>query len=143
MCRPEVDTWPQIRDLLRIKFGDLIDRVTLMHDFSCMLINKNESITDFINRINIVKSRLQVKIRSDKTLTAKLKDLYVKQTDNTGLEILLGNTHGELQTILIARNPQTLENATSIVLQNVHLTQRLNHSLQKILIKLKSRHSTK
>lgn len=125
LCRPDLDTWPQVKDALRAKYGDRINRHVLQQQLIFLNRNKNENILDFIERIKIIKMRLCLKINSENELNAAIKESLIAQTEDTALTVLLTNTNAELRTLLMIKNPRTIEEATSLVLNHSIIEQQL------------------
>ena len=125
LCRPDLDTWPEVKNALRAKYGDRINRHVLQQQLIFLNKNKNENILDFIERIKILKMRLNLKINSDSDLNAAVKESLIAQTEDTALTVLLTNTNAELRTLLMIKNPRTIEEATSLVLNHSIIEQQL------------------
>lgn len=65
LCHPEFSTWPLIKADLRRVFGDKINRHTLSQQLNFLTRNKNESTIEFLDRIKILKNRINLKINSE------------------------------------------------------------------------------
>lgn len=114
--RPDLNNWGDLKNALRTKFGDHTDRFTLSHIFKYLAINARENLTDFIERIKLVQTQLNMKIYSDNALTAQQKAAHIEINEQTALEVLFNNCSPLLQTILEVRNFRTLSEATPTVI---------------------------
>ncbi|XP_050505257.1 glycosyltransferase-like protein gnt13 [Diabrotica virgifera virgifera] len=120
LCRPDLNTWPQIRNALREQFGDRIDRQTLT----------KENILDYINRVKSSKSRLEVKIKSDPNVTQERKLNLIEQNEGNALDVLMGNVNDSLRTILDMQNPRNMNHACETINRYYYREQRLNSLYQ-------------
>lgn len=130
MCRPDLNTWPLIKNALREQYGDRIDRQTLTREFLQMRKNRNENIIDFIQKIKQMKSRLEIKINSDNTLSPDNKKLLIEHNELNSLDVLLVNVDDKLRTILDIKSPKSLNEACDVVMKHFYNEQRIN-SLQE------------
>lgn len=126
-CRPDLDTWPQIRDALRLKYGDRVDRNVLQQQFLFLTKNKNESVIDFLERLKTIKMRLNLKINSDSNLSNEIKQLMIQQNEVSAVTVLLSNVHSELRTLLMISNTKTIDDATTLVLNHSLMEQQINY----------------
>ena len=69
--------------------------------------------------------KLCLKINSKTELNAAIKESLIAQTEDTALTVLLTNTNSELRTLLMIKNPRTIEEATSLVLNHSIIEQQL------------------
>lgn len=118
-CRSDLTDWPLLKEALRNKFGDLTDRKILAHQFKNLKLKPNEEINDFIERIKSVQNKLNIKIRMDNSVTAEQRATYSEIHEQTALEVLYTNCPPMLQTILDVKNPNTLNEAISTVLNYI------------------------
>lgn len=126
MCRPDINTWPQIKISLRQHFGDKIDRQTLIREFLQLLKNKNETILDFLEKLKQMKSRIEVKIQTDETLTNDQKVLLINQNELNALDILTANSDDNLRLLLDIKQPVDLSDAYDLVIKHFHNQSRIN-----------------
>lgn len=126
MCRPDLTTWPLTKAALREHYGDKIDRQTLTREFLHLTKYKRESILDFLERLKRMKSRVDVKIQTDSTLTADQKDLLMTQNDLNALDVLTANSDERLRLLLDIKQPQNLIAASDVVIRHSHNEMRVN-----------------
>lgn len=126
LCRPDLTTWPEIRNALRQKFGDRVNRQVLSQQLNFLAKTRNENMIDFIERIKILKTRICLKIISDQTLRQETKQALNEQTELTAVTVLMSNSPTDLRTILMFQNPQNLEDANAIVVNHSLLEQQIN-----------------
>ncbi|KAK9879626.1 hypothetical protein WA026_006692 [Henosepilachna vigintioctopunctata] len=122
LCRPDLGTWPEVKQALKEKFGDKIDRHVLQQQFIFLTRNKHENISDFIERLKLTKMRLNLKINSDTHVDPQTKLSLIQQNEITAITVLISNCNSELRTLLMLKNPSNIDEATSLV---------LNHSLME------------
>ena len=79
LCRPDLNTWPEIKTILKNKFGDKVDRHVLQQQFIFLTKHKNENITDFLERLKVMKMRLNLKINADEKLDTATKLALINQ----------------------------------------------------------------
>lgn len=132
--RPELNTWDLIKNALRISFGELRDRESLEQDLITITQHRNESLIDLSERIKLIRSKLNSKIRADSNLDANMKLIYLNQYDKLALNTFIRNLRGEIKTIIRLRNPSTIEQAISLVIEeenfNYNATQLQKNSNQ-------------
>ncbi|XP_072377074.1 uncharacterized protein [Diabrotica undecimpunctata] len=125
MCRPDLNTWPLIRETLKQNFGDRIDRQTLTKEFLQSTKGRNENILDFLARISQIKSRLEVKINAEQGLSAERKAVLIEQNEGNSVDILLCNVDEKTRTILEIHNPGTFIQASDILTRQFYNDQRI------------------
>lgn len=125
-CRSDLTDWPMLKDALRNKFGDLTDRKILAHQFKNLKIKPNEEFNDFIERLKSFQNKLNLKTQVDPTITAAQRVTYREIHEQTAIEVLYSNCPPMLQTILDVKNPLTLNEASSTVLNYV-----MKHPIEK------------
>lgn len=130
LCRPDLVSWPSIRDALRLKFGDRINRHVLAQQLNFLARNKNESVLDFLERLKILKTKIALKINSDASLSIPTKIALVEQTELNAVSVLIANSPSELRTILMYKNPVTLDDANSDVINHMLIEQQLSARFQ-------------
>lgn len=117
--RSDLDTWPELKQALRTKFGDHTDRMTVSHKFKNLSINPKESLSDFIEKIKRVQTQLNTKVQADAELSVEQKKIHIEINEQTALEILYNNCPPMLQTILEVSKHKSLTEATPTVLKYV------------------------
>ncbi|XP_072397971.1 uncharacterized protein [Diabrotica undecimpunctata] len=125
MCRPDLNTWPLVRETLKNNFGDRIDRQTLTKEFLQLTKGRNENILDFVAKISQLKSRIEVKINSETELNADRKLILMDQTESNSIDILLANVDEKTRTILEIREPRTFIQASDIISRQFYNDQRI------------------
>lgn len=126
LCRPDLNTWPEIKKALRDKFGDRLDRNVLQQQFIFLTRHKNENIIDFLERIKLLKMRLNLKINSDSELAQATKSALIDQNEVTAVTVLISNTSSDLRTLLMIKNPKNIDEATSLVINHTSMEQQIN-----------------
>ncbi|KAL1489352.1 hypothetical protein ABEB36_014265 [Hypothenemus hampei] len=111
MCRPDLTSWPLIKEALREHYGDRIDRQTLTREFLQLNRHRNESIVDFLERLKLMKSQVEVKIQTDESLND---------------DVLSTNTDDNLRLLLDLKQPNTLTVASDVVIRHFHNEMRIN-----------------
>lgn len=127
LCRPDLSTWPEVKSALRLKFGDRIDRNVLQQQFIFLTRNKNENVIDFLERLKLIKMRLNLKINSDPSLEADIKASLINQNEVTAVTVLLSNVNSELRTLLMITKPKDIDEATSLVINHTLMEQQINY----------------
>lgn len=117
--RTELRTWPDIRNSIRQRFGDLRNYDCLVQDLISLKPLKNEKPLDFAERIQISRSRLASKINSIpiNEMSNAAKIIHLEQYDSTALKTFVRGIRGHLQSIIRLRNPQSLEDAVNYVIE--------------------------
>lgn len=126
MCRPDLNTWPLVRESLRNHFGDRIDRQTLTRDFLHLTKNRNENILDFLSRISHMKSRVEIKINAERDINYERKRILMEQNEGNSIDILLANVDEKTRTILDIKVPKTFTEASDIISRLYYNDQRIN-----------------
>ncbi|KAK9877350.1 hypothetical protein WA026_017747, partial [Henosepilachna vigintioctopunctata] len=130
LCRPDLGTWPEVKQALKEKFGDKIDRHVLQQQFIFLTRNKHENISDFIERLKLTKMRLNLKINSDTHVDPQTKLSLIQQNEITAITVLISNCNSELRTLLMLKNPSNIDEATSLVLNHSLMEQQINFRYQ-------------
>ncbi|KAF2889806.1 hypothetical protein ILUMI_16367 [Ignelater luminosus] len=125
-CRPDLETWPQVKEALKNKFGDKLDRNELQQQFIFLTRNRNQNISDFLKRLKIIKMRLNLKMNSDPDLDAGTKISLINQNEATAVTVLITKTNAKLKTLLMLKNPKNIDEATSLVLNHSLMEQQIN-----------------
>ncbi|KAK9881378.1 hypothetical protein WA026_016269 [Henosepilachna vigintioctopunctata] len=130
LCRPDLQTWPEVKQTLKEKFGDKIDRHVLQQQFIFITRNKTENISNFIERLELTKMRLNLKINSDPHIDPQTKLSLIQQNEVTAITVLISNSNDELRTLLMLKNPKDIDEATSLVLNHSLMEQQINFRYQ-------------
>lgn len=117
--RSDLNTWPLLKAALREKFGDLIDTKILAHEFKFLKIKTHEKLNEFIDRIKVMKTRLDVKVQANENYDAAEKTAYKKINEQTAIEVIYNNCPVMLQNILDVKDDQTLVATTNTVLNYI------------------------
>lgn len=115
MTRPDLTTWPVIREALRLKFGDPISRQNLTQQLMFSVKNRNESALDYVDKLKTLVHRITSKIQSE-PLDPSIKHTLIAQTELTATHNLMSNVPQELKTILIIQNPTDLTTAQNLII---------------------------
>lgn len=126
LCRPDLTSWPKIKDALRQRFGDRINRQVLAQQLNFLTRFKKEPILDFIERLKLLKSRISLKIAADDSLNQDTKTALMEQTELTAVTVLMSNSPSELRTILMLNNPKNIDDASAVVLNHSLIEQQIN-----------------
>nr|CAI5864050.1 unnamed protein product [Callosobruchus analis] len=126
MCRPDITTWPQIKSALREQFGDKIDRQTLTREFLQLSKYRNETILEFLERLKLIKSRVEVKIQTDPSLTPDQKSLLIDQNELNSLDVLTANCDDKLRLLLDIQQPSDLSQASNVVTKHFYNEMRID-----------------
>lgn len=129
LCRPDLKTWADIKIALKLKFGDKTDRNVLLQQLNFLSKNKNESALEFIDKLKLLLSKINLKTQADLTLTSSTKQALIQQAESTAITVLLANVSSELRTILMIHNPKTLEDANTLVFNHSLIEQQINSRL--------------
>lgn len=140
LCHPELTTWPLIKSELRQKFGDKVNRHTLMQQLNFLTKNKNETTLDFLDRLKILKNRIILKINSE-TLIQSTKTALIEQVEQTTITVLLANVNSELRTILLINNPRDLDDTYNLILNHSIVEQQINTRTQMFRINTNVQHT--
>ncbi|KAL1491837.1 hypothetical protein ABEB36_012372 [Hypothenemus hampei] len=126
MCRPDLTSWPLIKEALREHYGDRIDRQTLTREFLQLNRHRNENIVDFLERLKLMKSQVEVKIQTDELLNDGQKVILMNQNELNALDVLSANTDDNLRLLLDLKQPNTLTTASDVVIRHFHNEMRIN-----------------
>lgn len=116
--RLDIRTWAEFKELLELHFGDPRSEECLAIELETIKIKHSESHTDFCARIQTVKSVLLSKVNqiSDQNLRISKTAIY----NNTALQVFLYNLPENMVRVVRLKQPRTLEEALSIVLEEVN-----------------------
>lgn len=114
LTRPDLTTWPAIREALRLKFGDPISRQNLTQQLMFLTKPRHESTLDYVNKLKSLVHRITSKLQAE-TLDYATKLALIAQTELTATHNLMSNVPQELKTILIIQNPTDLTTAQNLI----------------------------
>lgn len=129
--RTELRTWEEIKNALRLTFGDNRNIDCLVQDLIILKPFKNEPPTQFGARIQDALSLLISKLNSA-NLALNEKILHLNNYKQLALKTFIRGLTGRLQDMVRIRNPDSLENAIALVIeeQNFFYAQnRLNFNV--------------
>ena len=122
-ARPELNTWALIKDNLRATFGDNRSIDILEQTLFTMTMHRNENPLDFARRIQTNRSKLCFKLNSKPSteVTKEQKFIYIKQYES--LKVFLRNLNMRTCDFIRSRNPETLEDAVNLYIENENFVQ--------------------
>lgn len=129
LSRPDLITWLDIREALRLKFGDPISRQNLTQQLIFSTKPRNEPILDYVHKLKTLVHRITSKIRTE-TLDNNVKTTLIAQTEITATHNLMSNVPQELKTILIIQNPTDLTTAMNTITNYEMLNNQLSFRSQ-------------
>lgn len=114
LTRPDLTSWPAIKEALRLKFGDPISRQNLTQQLMFSTKNRNESTLDYVLKLKSLVHRISGKIQFEQ-LDNNTKQTLIAQTEPTATHNLMANVPQELRTVLIIQNPTNLSTAQNLI----------------------------
>lgn len=130
--RPELKKWPEIRQALYQRFGDTRDIDCLCQELLNMRPRYKESYLDFAERLQLLRSKLAMKINSlpETNMNKDTKIAQLELYDQTALKTFIRGLRGNFQNIIRIKNPSSLESAISLLIeeQNFQYTVRQSNS---------------
>lgn len=122
--REDILTWDDFKELLTQHFGDPRSEDCIAIELESMKIRHGESYLDFCNRIQSVRSVLisKVNLLTDITLKSSKITIY----SNTSLNVFLYNLPESMVRIVRLKSPKTLEEALSVVMEEVNFHDQYN-----------------
>ncbi|KOB76831.1 Cytadhesion [Operophtera brumata] len=122
--REDVVTWSALKELLIQHFGDPRSEECINIELESLKIKSGESYLDFCNRIQSVRSLLisKVNIITDTILKRAKLIIY----NNTALNVFLYNLPEAMVRVVRLKSPKTLEDALSVVLEEVNFLEQYN-----------------
>lgn len=120
--REDVMSWTNLRELLIQHFGEQRNEQCLAIELETIKIKQGESFLEFCNRVQSIRSMLLAKVNesNDENIRASKLIIY----NNLSLNVFLYNLPEHLVRIVRLKNPTTLENALSIVLEEVNFEEQ-------------------
>lgn len=131
-ARTELNSWTEIKDALILSFGDQRNLDCLVQDLIILRPLKSESPYDFGVRCQDARSLVISKLNSS-TMTQAEKLIYIKNYNDLALKTYIRGLPPFLQNNIRLRNPDSLEKAMSLVIeeQNFLYSQNQNFSSNK------------
>lgn len=115
--RIELVEWHQIRDLLQLSFGDQRNIDCLIQDLITLQINKNETPYNFGMRCQDARSLIVAKLNSLPGVPPEEKIIKMNTYNDLALKTFIRGLTGQLQNNIRLRNPNSLEQAMSFVIE--------------------------
>lgn len=129
--RSELSTWDDVKKILKLSFGDQRNIDCLIQDLISLCPNRNETSYNFGIRCQDARSLVLAKLNSLEGITAEEKDIRIKSYDDLALKTYIRGLTGNIQTNVRLRNPENLETAMSLVIEEenfLYYTNRTNPS---------------
>lgn len=122
--REDIVTWSDLKVLLIQHFGDPRSEACINIELESLKIKSGESYLEFCNRIQSVRSSLMSKVNliDDPNLKNAKFVIY----NNTALNVFLYNLPENMVRVVRLKAPATLEEALSIVLEEVNFHDQYN-----------------
>lgn len=122
--REDIVSWSGLKDLLTQHFGDPRSEECINIELESLKIKPSESYLDFCNRIQSVRSLLisKVNILDNPELKIAKTTIY----NHTALNVFMYNLPEDMVRIVRLKAPTSLENALSIVLEEVNFHDQYN-----------------
>lgn len=122
--RGEFQTYDEIKAILIQHFGDPRSEECVAIELETLKIRNNESYLEFCGRIQDVRAILISKVNQSSSVTLKEAKRIIY--DNTALNVFLYNLPEHMVRIVRIKNPTTLEQALSFVLEEVNFQEQYN-----------------
>lgn len=129
--REDIVTWEEFKELLIQHFGDPRSEECLAIELETLRIRNGESFLDFCNRIQSVRSILISKV--NRLSSSTMRESKITIYNNTSLNVFLYNLPENMVRIVRLKEPSTLEQALSFVLEEVNFHDQYN-ARNKILL---------
>lgn len=122
--REDINTWQDIRAILLQHFGDPRSEECIAIELESLKIRQGESFGDFCKRIQSVRSNLfsKVNLIQDDNLKQSKLTIY----NHTSLNVFLYNLPEKMVRIVRLHQPDTLEDALKVVLEEVNFLEQYN-----------------
>lgn len=118
--RPEIRDWIELKNLLRLSFGDNRNLDCLVQEMMVMTPFKNESFLALGQRIQKARSSSASKLIS-MNLDVAERNFLIKNYDGLSLKTFIRGLSGRIQDMVRLRIPDNLELAISYVLEEENL----------------------
>lgn len=125
--RTDIDTWQKLRATLIETFSDQRNVECLIQDIITLRPFKNETIFNFGQRCQDVRELVRAKT-SILPITAAEKTVRIKTYDDLALQTFIRNIPGNIQMMIRVKNPQTIEQALSMVIEEENFLYSQNKS---------------
>ena len=122
--REDVITWLELKNLLIQHFGDPRSEECIAIELEGLKIRQNESFLEFCNRIQSARSNLIAKVNA--LTDTNLKESKVLIYNHMTLNVFLYNLPEDLVRIVRLKSPKTLEDALTVVLEEVNFRNQYN-----------------
>lgn len=116
--REDITNWSALRELLGQHFGDPRSEECINIEIERCKIRTGESYLDFCNRIQNIRSLLISKVNL--LTNADIKRAKIAIYNHTALNVFLYNLPEHLVRVVRLNTPATLEQASSIVMEEVN-----------------------
>lgn len=128
--RIELRSWASIKDTLQLCFGDQRNLDCLIQDLITLCPHRNEAPYNFGMRCQDARSLIVSKVNS-LSFSPEEKIIRLKSYDDLALKTFIRGLTGYLQNNIRLRNPDSLEKAMSLVVEeeNFLYSQNRNNSL--------------
>lgn len=113
-----INDWEQLKMLLYQHFGDQRSEECLLMELESISLKPGETFLELCNRIQLHRSNLFAKLNS--TIGIYAKDSKKEIYNHIALNVFLYNLPKGLMRIVRLKNPQTLEDALQIVMEEVN-----------------------
>lgn len=117
--RPDLISYQLLREALNIKFADHTCRLTVAHTFKTLAVHPRETLVEFIDRIKMIQTQLNLKVTADDSITAAQKPIHIQINEQTAMEVLYNNCPPLLQTLLEVKDFKTIAEATPTVIKYI------------------------
>ncbi|XP_045504925.1 uncharacterized protein LOC123701475 [Colias croceus] len=124
-----ITSWTELKEILTQHFGDPRSEECIALELEGLKIKQGESYIQFCHRIQNVKSSLFSKVNrlTDEGVKAAKMIIY----NNTALNVFLYNLPEDMIRIVRLRGCTNLENALSVVTEEVNFIQQYNAKISK------------
>lgn len=112
--RDELNTWDLIKNILIQSFADGRTENILLNDLMTSSINRNETLTEYALRLQLLRSLLVQKLNENGEAAA-VKQIKIAYYEQITLKTFIQNLPEKIQIIVKCRDPVTLEKALVIV----------------------------
>ncbi|XP_050313687.1 GATA zinc finger domain-containing protein 14-like [Anthonomus grandis grandis] len=112
----ELETWENIKSALELSFGDQRNLDCLVQDLITLSSNKGKTPYNFGMRCQDARTLIFSKLNTLNLTTAD-KELRTKNYDELALKTFIRGLTGTLQNNIRIRNPENLEKAMSLVIE--------------------------
>lgn len=112
--------WPELKSFLKSTFGEVEHRDHLLLDLQTCKMKGNEDVSQFSLRLESCLTRLQTDITHSTVKKSELEG-RIASTEDLALHTFLLGLPTTLSTIVRCRNPQTLNEAIDLAIQEEKL----------------------